>query len=194
MRIDFPDIEGTIDIYMDVMLAICGETHGKSMLDLGCCTAPNTPRLGFSKRRYIDIIDRKLDHPEEQQHFWHGNILLADLYVREPVDVAIASDVIEHMLDLDGYKLLGVMEKISQKQILFTPTTDLFGMAKAGDDDPESHRSLWAPEDFPDYASIVFPHYHKTWDGGAFFFFKTPSLKYDFDRVVNELKTKSWAR
>ena len=198
MRIDFPGVVGTIEVYMDVMRAICGDTKGKSMIDLMCAFAPNTPRLGFDGRTYVDIMPRKLDHPEEQSRFFQMDILNI-----EPVhhimtgifaDVAICSDGIEHLTYDDGWKLIDIMEKISHKQILFTPTTEIFKMVGDEDKEPEAHRSLWKPEDFPDYASIVFPDYHKVWNGGAFFFFKTPSLKYDFDRVVEELNNMPWAQ
>lgn len=192
MRIDFPGVEGTIEVYMDVMRAICRPTLRRSMADLMSCTAPNTPRLGFSIRRYFDVIDRKLDHPGEQPFFTKVNVL--ELPTSLSFDVAMCLDGIEHLTYDDGRKLIDIMERIADKQILFTPLTDLFGMAKDENLDPEAHRSLWKPEDFPEYASIVFPDYHKIWHGGAFFVFRTPSTKYDFDRVVKELKTKPWAK
>lgn len=98
MRIDFPGVVGTIEVYMDVMRAICGDTKGKSMIDLGCCFAPNTPKLGFETRRYLDVIDRKLDHPEEQQYFIKMDALDFERFLPHiKFDVAIASDVIEHL-------------------------------------------------------------------------------------------------
>lgn len=194
MTITYPNVIGDIGVYMDVMQAICGDTAGKSMIDIGCCTAPNTPKLGFKHRTYIDIIDRKLDIEPEQPFFAQADIL--DLPIDKGIwhDVAIASDVIEHMTIENGYKLIRIMEAISQMQILFTPLTDLFGMAEQNNPDPEAHRSLWHYNSFDGYNAIVFPDYHKAWGGGAFFVFKTPSLKYDFDRIVNILNQKPWAK
>lgn len=197
MRIDFPGVVGTIDVYLDVMRAICGDTKGKSMIDLGCCFAPNTPKLGFSKRKYIDVIDRKLDHPEEQQFFRKHDITKLLPLICDIEDVAIASDVIEHLTKPDGYKLLRMMRSISRKQILFTPTDEIFKMVGDDNKDPEAHRSLWTPDDVPEwFASIVFPDYHKVWNGGAFFFFHCGSMLetvQEFERVKDELKQKPWA-
>jgi hypothetical protein len=193
----FPGVVGSIEVYMDVMRAICGETEGKSMIDLCCAFAPNTPKLGFSKRRYIDIIDRKLDHPEEQEFFSQADVLnlvpmppelvtITNLY-----DVAICSDGIEHLTETQGRILVSTMLAISHKQILFTPLDDLFGMAKEGDNDPEAHRSLWHPDMLPGFNHIVFPDYHKVWNGGAFFMFG-PGTDKELERVIKNLQTKHW--
>lgn len=184
MRIDYPNIEGTIEVYMQVLRAICGDTAGKSMIDLCCCTAPNTPKLGFEFRRYVDIIDRKLDHADEQQFFTKGDVLDFMLYPNHywpKFDVAICSDGIEHLTEYDGRRLLYMMEINSHKQIIFTPTTDLFGLNN--DDTPEAHRSVWSPDMMPGYASIVFPDFHRSWNGGAYFAWKCDDIEQDFERV-----------
>lgn len=210
MRIDFPGVVGTIEVYLDVMRALCGNTKGKSMIDLMCAFAPNTPKLGFEKRTYIDFLDRKLDHASEQNNFFQGDVTQIFRFVRNVVlDVAICSDGIEHLLKDDGMQLLVDMRNLSKKQILFTPLGEIFKLAEIDNQDPESHRSLWTPEDiekinsedgFPitlgqPYACIVFPDYHKVWNGGAFFFWRDESgtIK-DFDRVAAELKQKPWAK
>jgi hypothetical protein len=36
----------------------------------------------------------------------------------------------------------------------------------------------------PGYASIVFPDYHKVWNGGAFFAWKCGDIEKDFERVI----------
>jgi hypothetical protein len=183
MRLDFPGIEGNIDIYMKVLRAICGDTVGKSMIDIGACFAPNTPKLGFSDRTYIDIIDRKLDHPEEQQYFHQADILNIPTKLIRRYSVALCLDCIEHLTVPDGYKLLKIMEHLAGKYIIFTPTTDLFGLYN--DDTPEAHRSVWSPEMLKDHACIVFPDYHKEWGGGAMFSWNCEDIEKDFERVKN---------
>lgn len=195
MTLILPGITGTIDIYMKVLREICGDTTGKSMIDLMCCFAPNTPKLGFEKRTYIDIIDRKLDHESEQEFFTEADAL--DLLFighwekgsPKPTkyDVSICSDGIEHLTVEDGYHLLAVMDDISLKQILFTPTTELFGMAGKENFDPEAHRSLWTPEMMPGYATIVFPDFHPSWNSGAFFAFKCENVEQEFQRIKTNL-------
>ena len=190
MRLEYPNIEGTIEIYMHVLRAICGDTAGKSMIDLCCAFAPNTPKLGFSKRHYLDIIDRELDHKEEQQFFWKKNVLDVCFgydYV-EKFDVSICSDGIEHFYPHDGQKLIAIMKRISHKQIIFTPLGEIFKLHNTGPDDPEAHHSLWTPDDFPGWATIVFPHYHKVWNGGAYFAWKCENIEQDFERVKNLLE------
>lgn len=209
MRIDFPGVVGTIDVYLDVMRAICGNTEGKSMIDIGCCFAPNTPKLGFKDRLYVDTIARKLDHPEEQKFFVECDALdIPHAFISHQFDVAIASDLIEHLTYMDGRKLIEIMQSISYRQILFTPTTEIFKMVDDDNKDPEAHRSLWHPDHLPDYASIVFPQYHKVWNGGAFFSFHCQPLDFmfrdqkyiyefticEFERIVGELKSKPWAK
>lgn len=204
MRIDFPNVVGTIDVYMDVMRAICSDTDGKSMIDLMCCFAPNTPKLGFKTRTYVDVIDRKLDHPEEQQFFICADVKNLYRFTSHLMwDVAICSDGIEHLLKEDGLYFLTEMRQISRKQILFTPLGELFKLTDNDNKDPEAHRSAWLPEDINNeelitwgqpYACITFPDYHKGWNGGAMFFWRDDNgTEKDFDRVVKELKTKPWA-
>lgn len=184
----YPNIEGTIELYMKVLRAICGDTEGKSMVDLMCCFAPNTPKLGFTHRIYVDIIPRILDHSAEQHNFQLMDVLTI---MRLPFkkDVTICSDGIEHLLPEDGYRLLKTMDRISHKQIIFTPLGEIFPLAKDNNHDPEAHRSLWTPEILSelDYATIVFPHYHKVWNGGAFFAWKCVDIEKDFQRVIKEI-------
>lgn len=180
----YPGITGDIGLYMKVLRAICGETAGKSMVDLCCAFAPNTPKLGFEFRRYVDVIDRKLDHTSEQEFFTKANILdLPDVVIKY-YDVAICSDGIEHFNTVDARKLLNIMMAYSFKQIIFTPLGDLW-MEKVPSNDPEAHRSAWYPEMLPGWASIVFPDYHKVWGVGAFFSWRCDDIEKDFERVIN---------
>ncbi len=182
----YPGITGNIEIYMKVLRAICGETEGKSMIDLCCAFAPNTPKLGFTKRTYVDIIDRVLDHKEEQPYFINSEVLDFLKVAKNGHfhwDVSICSDGIEHLTDSNGYKLLLRMQAISDKQIIFTPLGDLW-MEKIPSDNPEAHRSAWYPEMFLSCACIVFPDYHKEWNAGAFFMWHCHDIEKDFERVI----------
>jgi hypothetical protein len=192
MRLTFPNVVGTIEVYMDCLRAICGDTKGKSMVDLCCAFAPNTPKLGFQQRRYMDIIDRKLDHPEEQNLFIKLDVLLLAEAMHNQVDVAICSDGIEHFYPDDGKKLINVMQQISQKQIIFTPLGEIFPLHNTGPDDPEAHHSLWTPDDFPGWATLVFPDYHRSWNGGAFFCFNCDNIEQEFHHVKSDLTKKHW--
>lgn len=193
MKIIFPNVVGTIDIYMDCLRAICGNTEGKSMVDIGCCFAPNTPNLGFDQRLYVDVVDRVLDHANEQPFFQKFDILtINDFAIKK--DVALALDVIEHLLLPDGRKLIDIMQRMSRRQVVFTPLTDLFGMAQPDNNDPEAHRSLWSPDDFPGWGTLVFPDYHRIWNGGAFFTWRTENMEEDYARVWQYLCQKPWLK
>jgi hypothetical protein len=208
MKITFHNVPGTIDVYMDVLRAICGETEGKSLIDLGCCFAPNTPKLGFSRRTYIDVIDRKLDHPEEQQFFVKADAVeytkSVSLMIGVKFDVAICSDFLEHLHPDQASKFLWNMCEISRKQIIFVPMGEIFPLHNTSTEDPEAHHSIWQPDDFSEsaehihgeWAKIVLPDCHKEWGHGAFFAFRGSSLglknKNEFERVVGELSEKQW--
>lgn len=181
----FPGV-GSEELYMKILRAICGDTKGKSMIDLMCCKAPHTPLLGFEKRMYVDILPRKLDHQNEQQFYVQDDVFNV-LRNCDKFDVAICSDGIEHLVEEDGYKLLELMMEKSDKQIIFTPMDDLFGLNN--DDTPEAHRSVWKPYMLPAaWATISFPEYHKGWNGGAFFAFHSRNTPEDFLRVINVMK------
>lgn len=193
MRLTFEDTVGNDTVYLDVLKAICGETSGKSMADLGCNKAPHTPKLGFEKRVYVDVLDRTLDHAEEQQYFVKYDMIN---YLNESplaiYDVCISSDSIEHLSERDGERFVEAMKKHSLKQVIFTPLGEWM-MDKEGVD-PEGHHSLWTPEMLPDFAAIVFKSYHPTLGIGAWFGFRCENIEQEFQRVSNELKQKSWAR
>ena len=182
MKLVFEGQHGNEKVYMDCMNAILGGTPRNSMIDLGCHHAAHTPKLNFKKRKYIDILPNVLDFPDEQQYFEQGDILNTPL--NERYDVAFALDVIEHLSIENGHKLLSIMDKISSKQILFTPLGEMW-VGNSGH--PEEHASGWTPEMIPGYASIVFPDYHKVWGFGAWFLWKTENIEEDFKRVSNEL-------
>lgn len=198
MQITFDNVHGNYDIFMDCLQAIIGEKRN-SFIDLGCNKATVTGLLtDFKERRYIDILQRELDYPYEQKYFDQYNVFAIPMLLSliEKYSVSFSLDMIEHLYFEDGLRLLKMMCIISNKQILFTPDTawmmDYIGT------DPEGHHSLWTPtiieELYPNkYAFIHFKEYHQALSIGAFFFFSCENIKQEFNRVVNELKTKSWA-
>ena len=190
MTIKFDNVNGSEEVYMDCINAILGDTKRNSFLDMGCHKAPHLPKLGFKERTYLDILPQQLDWADEQQYFIQKDILTVKKKSYN-VDVAFSLDVIEHLSIKNGKKLLGIMESISTKQILFTPLGEMW-VGTSGH--PEEHASGWTPDMVEGYASIVFPDYHKVWGFGAWFFFKCENLEQEFERVINELKSKQWAK
>lgn len=186
-----PHVHGNDDVYMDCLRAICGDTDGKSLVDMCCNLAPHTPLLGFQTRLYVDVLPRTLDHKDEQQYFLQMDVLeMNEPFMSGLWDVAIASDAIEHFTKENGFELLKRMEAISSKQVLFTPLGEY--MVDLVSTDPEGHHSGWTPEDLPGYASIVLPNYHPSLGVGAFFFWKCDNIRADYKRVISILEQKFW--
>jgi hypothetical protein len=185
MKLEYPGVVGSGELYLKVMKAICGDTSGRSMVDLMCHHAPYTPLLGFKERAYVDIQDRGLDYKEEQQYFiksdiWTFLVENSNLHC----DVMICSDGLEHLKKQPGYDLLLTMKLMSDKQIIFTPLGDYM---VSDDDNPDSHRSGWMPDDLAGWATIVFPDFHPALNTGAFFVWHCNGIEQDFERVKNEL-------
>lgn len=190
MQLTFENIEGSGEIYLDVMRAICGDTSDKTMADLMCFHSPHNSQLGFKESTYVDVQDRPLDNAG-QQHLFVNMDVIDFLKKGNHFDVTMCSDGLEHLTTYKGRTLVNLMERNSDKQIIFTPLGE-YMMTK--DKHPDSHRSGWYPEYFQDWATIVFPHFHPTLNIGAFFAYHCEDIKQDFKMVSNELKNKLWIK
>lgn len=185
MQLEYPRISGSGELYLKVLKAICGDTENKSMADLLCHRAPYTPLLGFAHRVYVDIQDRGLDHKEEQDKFIKSDIWTFLIeHSGYHFDTAICSDGLEHLPKQKGWDLLLSMKLLSDKSIIFTPLGDYM---ITNDDNPDSHKSGWMPEELTNYATIVFPDFHPSLNKGAFFAWHCENIQQDFERVKSEL-------
>ena len=188
MRLTF-DCNGSGEIHLDVLKTICGDTKGKSMLDLGCGFAPQTRQLGFTQKKYVDIVKRDLG--EETPFFYHEDILqfLMD-NITKKWDVCISLDVIEHFTSFYARAILGSMMQISDKQIIFTPLGEYI-LETTPSKDPDTHKSGWLPEQFEQmgWNTIVFPNFHPTLEIGAFFAYRSNNA-FEYDRIKNELNKR----
>lgn len=179
--------EGSGELYLQIMKSICGDTSDKTLLDIMCHTAPYTPQLGFKERTYIDIQNRPLDFKEEQKNFIKSDVLRW-LKKGKQYDCMICSDGIEHLSVRDGRLVVSLMERYSEKQIIFTP----LGYCKMERDNPHDiHRSGWHPDYFEGWAKIILPQFHPSLNIGAFFVFHCEGIKEDFKRIKQEL---SWIK
>jgi len=170
MNIELSNISGSGKLWVDIVGIICGDTSDKSMIDIMCHHAPYTSLLGFKERTYVDITNRPLDNIDEQQFFVVSDVIeyLTD-HSNNNFDVAICSDGIEHLTIETGYKMLSLMDEISDKQIIFTPLGKYMVTEDLNDKSPDSHRSGWTPNMLPNYLSIVFPNFHPSLNSGAWF-------------------------
>jgi hypothetical protein len=185
MQITLKGVQGNGRVYIDIMKIICNVLYGQSMIDLGCHRAPYTPMLGFTDKTYVDIQDRPLDFEDEQKWFVQSDVIEYMQKVNRRFDVSIASDLIEHLTEDDGRKLLQLMEFKSDKQIIFTP---LGPWMLTKDDNPDSHRSAWMPDMLPEYLSIVLPDFHGELKIGAFFAIR--GNVEEMQRIADEIKLK----
>jgi len=190
MQIILEGLEGSGEIWLDIMRIICGDcvNHpASSMCDLMCHRMPYTPQLEFKERTYVDIQDRGFDFPEERKHFQHMDVFDFLRLCTCGYDVMICSDGLEHLSFDQGKEFIRLIELHSDKQVIFTPLGD--HMVGVGDlNNPDTHRSGWVPDMLPDYLSIVLPKFHPELDIGAFFAVNCSGL--EKHRIYNEIKTK----
>jgi len=170
MIIELANIPGSGKLWLDIVKIICGDTSGKSMLDLMCHKAPYTSQLGFKERVYVDINNRPLDNENEQQYFIQSDVFnYLTNNINEHFDVSICSDGIEHLTIDAGYKILSLMNEISDKQIIFTPLGEYMVTTDINNTNPDFHRSGWTPAMLPDYLAITLPQFHPSLNSGAWF-------------------------
>lgn len=188
MRIDI-DKEGGFDLCRAVMTAIVGRPMQElTLIDLCSCEATVTRNLPFREKTYVDVGD--WDIPEQMDRYIKADVLGDHPCFDKRYDVATCLDGIEHFTKENGFKLIERMKKISDVQILFTPLGDY--LVGFGDqNDPNTHKSGWLPEDFKGFGVIVAKNFHKTLGIGAFWAWNSPDIKNDFARVSRQ-RTK-WA-
>lgn len=175
--------EGSGELYLKIMRAICGDVSEKSVCDLMCYHSPYIPQLGFKERTYVDVQDRPLDNKSEQQYFIKKDVIQ---FLRKGnyYDFLICTDGIEHLPAIKGRVLINLMEKYSGTQIIFTPLGDYL---LSTDEHPDSHRSGWMPDYFQGWATIVLKNFHPSLNVGAFFAFHCEDTEQEFERVKREL-------
>jgi len=191
LKLVIEDRQGSGDVHIAMLRAICGQTGGKSMVDLGCGHAPTTRMLDFPKRVYVDCVKRDIGEPcnplfIEQDIFSYLNSC-------EHFDVSILLDAIEHFRFDKAWELIHLMKSKSNKQILFTPYGEYMMTSDLTDNHPDTHKSGWLPEMLDGWASVVFPRFHPTLSEnglGAFYAWRCANIEQDFERVCNELKGK----
>lgn len=185
MRVDVPGINGTDELYLKVFRSIIGfPTRDKSLIDLCSHVARMTRQLGFGRRVFVDALPRDLG--EDQPNFVQCSVLGEHRIFNKHYDVATCMDGIEHIHKDEGRELLARMIGLADKRIIFTPLDPW--MMEPDNPFPETHKSVWVPDDVPGWASIVYPQYHPTLDIGAWFGWHCDNIEEDFERVCRELK------
>jgi len=195
MKIEFNQ-NGSGQLQIEVLKAICGNIENQKLVDLCAGSAPQTGLMEFKEKVHIDCIDRELPG--------NGKLIVSDVieYLKQAkkdkakFDVSISTDTIEHFREKDALEFLTLASNIATKQVWFTPLGAYCMTDDLNDNNPDSHKSAWTPEKLEEmmpgqWAFLVFPQWHPTLSDnglGAFFFWTTKNLKKDFDRVELELK------
>lgn len=174
-----------------IMEAICGDIKNQTMIDLCCGSAPQTGLMNFKEKTYVDVVDRIL--PDG------GKVIVEDVikYLKNKdkiYDISISTDTIEHFRENDAIEFLELTEKISKKQVWFTPLGAYLMTHDETDNNPDSHKSEWTPEKLEQmypgkFAFIECPNWHPTLGEnglGAFFFWACDDIENDFIRVEKE--------
>lgn len=186
--------EGNGEVHLDVLKSICGDTSNKFLCDLCCGEAPQTRKLGFRTKHFVDIVKRDLG--EDNCNFLQNmaEFHLYNLAGFARYDVITFLDAVEHFKKNIGYLLLDAIDNMAKLKIVFTPLGDYI-IETIETDNPDSHKSGWLPKEFEDmgWSTIVFPNFHPTLNIGAFFAIKCDNLESEFERIINELNKKEWA-
>lgn len=172
---------GEYEPFKKILRIIAGTDTG-SFIDLCSHTASMTKSLPFKRKVFVDV---------DQHVIPEGEMIATSVLGDHPIfnerfDVAYCLDGIEHLHKPEGYALMARMEKISKRQVVFTPLGDY--CVNPSDEHPHSHKSGWLPEDVKGWACIVCPNWHPSLGLGAWFFFKTPNLEAEFERIKREIK------
>jgi len=188
---------GSSELQIEVLKAICGDTENKTMVDLACGSAPQTSQIKFKERTFVDIVKRHL--PEVEEELINMDVIK---YLKKAIeenkqfDISISTDTIEHFRDNDALEFLALTSKVAKKQIWFTPLGEYCMTTDQNDNNPDSHKSEWTPEKLDGimkgkWAHLVFPNWHPTLGNnglGAFFSWTCDNIKEDYEIVIDKLK------
>ena len=128
----------------------CLDKDSKSILDLGCGKCEPMRFINRNKLFYavgLDIFKPYLNGLKKL-HI-HNDYILCDitkLPVRPRcVDVALCTEVLEHLERKPGRELLGSMEKIARKQVIVTSPVGEYEQLAYDGNRYQKHKWIWSP-------------------------------------------------
>lgn len=186
---------GSGQLQIEVMKAICGDLENQTMIDLCCGSAPQTGIMNFKQKTFVDCVSRNLVGGGEMITADVIQYLKANQKLETKYDVSISTDTVEHFREKEALEFLKLTSNVAKKQVWFTPLGEYCMTTDPNDNNPDSHKSAWTPEKLEEimpgkWAFIVFPNWHPSLSDnglGAFFFWTCENLEEDFKRVSNEL-------
>jgi SAM-dependent methyltransferase len=128
------------------------DKDSESILDVGC--GKGSPMKFINRRRQFHTVGLDIFEPYIKQCRFegiHDDYLLCDarnMKIEEKsFDVVLCLEMLEHLEECEGMKLLKDMEEIARKQVVISTPVGVYNQ-KAHDNNPhQEHRHFWTPDE-----------------------------------------------
>lgn len=121
-----------------------------SLLDVGC--GQGGPIGYIRSRRRLFAVGADIFAPYLRDHLDRGTyegLVRCDVralpFASATFDVVFCGEVLEHLEDLDGRKLLASMERVARRQVILTTPTGHCEQHPYDGNEYQAHRSAWTP-------------------------------------------------
>lgn len=131
------------------------DREAKSIIDLGCGDGEPMRFINKNKQFYsvgLDIFEPCLKVARDRRS--HDEYLLADVrwlpFKSKSFDIVLCLEVIEHLEQNEGEKLLREMERIARKQVILSTPAVPFkqGQSEIGGNPFQRHKTYWPATKF----------------------------------------------
>lgn len=124
----------------------------RSLLDVGC--GFNSP-VQCLPSRPIRLVGIDIHQPAIEQsnsfsihdEYYCMNVLdISDKFGSKEFDCVLASDLLEHLTEQNGYRLITAMEKIARKKVIIYTPNGFLPQEEEYDNPMQKHLSGWNPQ------------------------------------------------
>lgn len=124
----------------------------ESILDVGCGACCSTFRdMGVSRLAGIEAYEPAFREAERRRT--HDELVLGDAceldrwFEPRQFDACVAVDVIEHLSKEDGLRLMGQMERVARRRVVFFTPCGFLPQLHRVPGDRQAHLSGWEPQE-----------------------------------------------